>query len=67
MISFMTTTTNLKECILQHLPEDKLYAEIFHIAHSQRPLVGKFLDYSLEPNGILCHRGHIYVPSLGDL
>ena len=67
MISSMTTTTDLKECILQHLPEDKLYVEICQTAHSQRPPVEIFLDYYLEPNGLLCHRGCIYVPSSGDL
>ena len=67
MISSMTTTIDLKERILRHLPEDKLYAELCQLAQFQKPLVGKFVDYSLDPNGLLYHRGCIYVPSIGDL
>ena len=29
--------------------------------------MGKFVDYYLEPNELLCHRGCISVPSSGDL
>ena len=46
---------------------DELYAKVCQIVHSQRPLEGKYSEYSLDPNGLLCHRGRMYVPSIGGL
>ena len=66
-LSSVTTCTDLRERILQHLFADELYAEVFQIVHSQRPLEGNYSEYSLESNGLLCHRGHMYVPSIGSL
>ncbi len=66
-LSSVTTCTNLRERILQHLPADELYAEVSQLAYSQRPLEGKFLEYSLESDGLLCHGGCMYVPSIGGL
>lgn len=66
-LSSVTTCTDLREWILQHLPADELYAEVSQLVHSQRPLEGKFLEYSLESDGILWHRGYMYVPSIGGL
>ena len=37
------------------------------MVHSQRPLEGKYLEYYLESDGILHHRGRMYVPSIGGL
>ena len=37
------------------------------MVQSQRPLEGKFAEYSLESDGLLRHRGRVYVPSTGDL
>lgn len=61
----MTTSIDLREYILQHLYEDRFYSEVFHFVQAQRPLEGKFLDYTIETDGILHHRGCIYVPSFG--
>ena len=66
-LSFVTTCTDLREQILQHLPADELYAEVSQIVHSQRPLEGKYSKYSLESNGLLCHGGCMYVTSIGGL
>ena len=66
-LSSMTTCTDLRERILHHLPKDELYAEVSQLVCSQRPLEGKYSKYSLESNGILRHRGRIYVPSIGGL
>ena len=41
-ISSMTTCTDLRERILQHLPTDELYVEVSQIVHSQRPLEGNY-------------------------
>lgn len=66
-LSSMTTSTDLREQILQHLPSDELYTEIIQVVCSQRPLEGKYSEYSLESDGLLCHRGCMYVPSIGGL
>ena len=66
-LSSMTTCTELREWILQHFLIDELYAEVSQIVHSQRPLEGKYLEYSLECDGLLHHRGRMYVPSIGGL
>ena len=65
--SSMITSTNLRERIMHHLPKDEFYAEVFQLVHSLRPLEGKFDEFSLDSRGLLCHKGHIYVPSTGDL
>ena len=64
-LSSMTTSTDLRERILQHLPGDELYSEVSQVVHSQRPLEGKYSEYSLESDGLLRHRGRMYVPSIG--
>ena len=66
-LSSVTTCTDLREQILQHLLADELYAEVSQIVHSQRPLEGKFSEYSLESNGLLRHRRCMYVPSIGGM
>ena len=33
----------------------------------ERILEGRFFDFSLGQDGLLCHKGCIYVPSIGDL
>ena len=66
-LSSMTTSTYLRECVLQHLPIDELYAEVSQVVHSQRSLEGKYSKYSLELDGLLRHRGRMYVPSIGGL
>ena len=43
------------------------YVEVSQVVHSQRPLEGKYSEYSLESDGLLRHRGHMYVPSIGGL
>ena len=40
-LSSMTTSTDLREKILLHLPTDELYAKVSQMLHSQRPLEGK--------------------------
>ena len=66
-LSSVTTSTDLRERILQHLPADELYSEVSQVVHSQRPLEGKYSEYSLESDGLLRHRGRMYVPSIGGL
>ena len=66
-LSSVTTSTDLRERILQHLPADELYVEVSQVVHSQRPLEGKYSKYSLEFDGLLRHRGRMYVPSIGGL
>ena len=63
----MTTCTDLRERILQHFPVDELYAKVSQMVHFQRPLEGKYSEYSLESDGLLRHRGRMYVPSIGGL
>ena len=64
-LSSMTTCTDLRERILHHLPVDELYAEVSQVVHSHRSMVGKYSEYSLESDGLLRHRGRMYVPSTG--
>ena len=66
-LASMVTGTDLRERILRHLPEDEFYAEFCQTTHSQRPCEGKFADFSLDPDGLLRHKGRIYIPSTGDL
>ena len=66
-LSSVNTCTNLREKILHHFPADELYAKVSQMVHSQRPLKGKYSKYSLEFDGLLHHRGRMYVPSVGDL
>ena len=63
----MVTSIDLRECIMHHLPEDEFYVEFFQLFHSQRPLEGKFFEYSLDSQGLLHHKGCIYVPSTSNL
>ena len=58
---------DLREHIMHHLLKDEFYVEVFQLVHSQRPLEGKFVDYSLDSEGLLRHKGCIYVPSNSDL
>ena len=66
-LTSMVIGKNLRECIMHHLPKDEFYAEFSQVAYSQRPCEGKFADYSLDLEGLLQHKGHIYIPSIGDL
>ena len=66
-LTFMVVGTDLRECIMHHLLEDEFYVEFFQMAYSQRPVKGKFVDYSLDSEGLLQHKGRIYIPSIGDL
>ena len=66
-LSSMTVSTDLREQILHCLPADELFTEVIQVVHSQRPLEGKFSEYSLEFDGLLHHRGRMYVPSTGGL
>ena len=52
---------------MHHLPKDEFYAKLCQIVHSQRPLEGKFVDYSLDYEGLLLYKGRIYVPFTCDL
>ena len=52
-LSSMVTSTDLRELIMHHLPKDEFYAKFCQIIHSQRPLEGKFVDYSLDSEGLL--------------
>ena len=66
-LSSMIFSTDLRERILHHLPVDELFIEVSQLVHSQRTLEGKYLEYSLESDGLLHHRGCMYVPSTGGL
>ena len=66
-LASMVTSTDLRERIMHHLPEDEFYLEYCQLVHSQKPLEGKFVDYTLDSDGLLRHKGHIYVPSIRDL
>ena len=66
-LSSMVTSTDLRGRILQHLPEDDFYRDVCQMIGSQRPLQGRFSNYVLESDGLLRHRGSIYVPSTGGL
>ena len=49
----MLTSIDLRERIIHHLPRDEFYVEFCQIVHSQRPLEGKFANYSLDSEGLL--------------
>ena len=66
-LASMVIGIDLQEHIIDHLPEDEFYVEFCQIVHSQRPLEGKFSNYSLDSKGLLCHKGCIYIPSTSDL
>ena len=66
-LSSMTVSIDLREWILHHLTVDELFIEVSQVVHSQRPLEGKYSKYSLESDGLLHHRGSMYVPSTGGL
>ena len=63
----MVIDIDLREHIMHHLLEDGIYVEFCKLVHSQRPLEGKFANYSLDFEGLLQHKGRIYVPSIGNL
>ena len=65
--SSMIIGIDLREHILNHLPEDEFYEIFCYLVHSQRPLEGKFFDYSLDAKGLLQHKARICVPSTEDL
>ena len=52
-LTSMVMGTYLRERIMHHLPEDEFYAKFCQIVHSQGPLEGKFIDYSLDSKGFL--------------
>ncbi|KAH9294524.1 hypothetical protein KI387_040273, partial [Taxus chinensis] len=49
------------------LPLESFYIAVEEEIKFQRPLEGKFDGFSLEANGLLRHRGQIYVPRDGGL
>ncbi|KAH9289240.1 hypothetical protein KI387_033357, partial [Taxus chinensis] len=59
--------TYLRSRILQQVPLDNFYIAVQAEVKSHRPLEGKFDAFSLETNGIIRHRGWIYVPIDGGL
>ena len=52
---------------MEALPSDTWYQEVRVEIESGRTLEGRFLGYILESDGLLHHKGCIYVPMLGDL
>ncbi|KAH9299919.1 hypothetical protein KI387_044615, partial [Taxus chinensis] len=62
-----SVSTYLRSRILQQLPLDSFYIAARVEVESQRRLEGKFDGFSLEVDGILRHRGRIYVPRDGSL
>ncbi|KAH9304627.1 hypothetical protein KI387_009031, partial [Taxus chinensis] len=60
-------STNLHIRIIQQLPLDIFYIAVRAEIESQRPIEGKFDSFSLEEDGLLRHRGWIYVPKDGGL
>ena len=59
--------TDLQSKILHLLPYESFYLAARAEIESQRPLEGRFDGFSLEANGLLRHRGRIYVPRDGGL
>ncbi|KAH9292789.1 hypothetical protein KI387_042026, partial [Taxus chinensis] len=60
-----TVSTDLRSRILQQLPLDSSYITVRAEIKSQRSLEGNFDGFTLEADGLLRHRGKIYVPRDG--
>ena len=66
-VSALTLGVELRSHILQTLPADVWYQEVSREINLGRALEGRFLGYSLESDGLLCHTRRIYVPLLDEL
>lgn len=58
--------TNLQSRILQQLHHDNFYIIARAEIEFQRPIEGNFNGFSLQEDGLLQHRGQIYVPRDGE-